>query len=61
MYKPEFEEHLGIFEGKLNEFKENPAQRDIRFDDYCKFMAHISGVYKEQIAEYLCSELINLL
>jgi len=24
-------------------------------------MAHISGVYKEQIAEYLCSEIINLL
>ena len=61
MYKPEFEEHLGIFETKLNEFKENPAQRDQRFDDYCKFMAHISGVYKEQIAEYLCSEIINLL
>ena len=30
-------------------------------DEYFKFMAHISGVYKEELAEYLCNELINLL
>ena len=30
-------------------------------DEYFKFMAHISGVYKEELAEYLCNEYINLL
>jgi len=30
-------------------------------DDYFKFMAHISGVYKEDLAEYLCNEFINIL
>ena len=30
-------------------------------DDYIKFMAHISGVYKEELAEYLSTEVINVL
>jgi protein SDA1 len=45
----------------LTEFKENPAKRDERMDDYLKFMAHISGVYKEELAEYLSQEIINML
>lgn len=30
-------------------------------EDYCKFMAHISGVYKDDVADFLCQEMINLL
>jgi len=30
-------------------------------DEYFKFFAHISAVYKEELAEYLCNEFINLL
>ena len=43
------------------EFKENPAKKDEKMNDYFKFMAHISGVYKEELAQYLSQEVINLL
>jgi len=46
------------------EFKENPAKRDDYFEDYLKFFAHISGVsgvYKDELADFLSQEMINLL
>lgn len=52
---------FAIFQKKLAEFKENPAKRDEQMDDYFKFLAHISGVYKEELAEYLSNEIINML
>lgn len=61
MYKEEFKEHLAIFKGKLSEFKESPARRDEQLEDYLKFMAHISGIYRDDVADYLCSELLDLL
>lgn len=42
-------------------FKENPAKKDDKLDEYFKFFAHISGVFKEDLAEYLSTEYINLL
>ena len=45
----------------LEGFKENPAKRDEKFEEYLKFMAHISGVYKEDLAEFLSTEIINVL
>lgn len=61
MYRKDFGRHLEVFQSKLAEFKENPAKNDAQFDEYIKFMAHISGVYKEDLADYLSSEVINLL
>ena len=61
MYKKEFLTQFGIFQKKLTEFKENPAKKDDQIDQYFKFMAHISGVYKEELAEYLSNEIINML
>lgn len=61
MYKEEFREHLAIFKGKLSEFKESPAKRDEQLEDYLKFMAHISAIYRDEVADYLCTELLNML
>ena len=64
MFKKEFYKHLEAFQEKLAEFKENPAKRDDHLEDYLKFMAHISGVhgvYKDELAEYLSQEIMNLL
>jgi hypothetical protein len=64
MFKKDFRDQLAIFQEKLAEFKENPAKRDDRLEDYFKFMAHISGVkgvYKETLQDYLSTEIINLL
>lgn len=61
MYKPEFTRHLEIFQKRLAAFKESPGKNDPEMDEYFKFMAHISGVYKEELAEYLTNEFINLL
>ena len=64
MFQKEFYKHLEDFKGKLLEFKENPAKRDDYFEDYLKFFAHISGVhgvYKEELADFLSQEMINLL
>lgn len=30
-------------------------------DEYFKFLAHISGVYKDELADYLSNEIINML
>ena len=61
MYKKEFLTQFGIFQEKLKEFKENPAKKDERMDDYFKFLAHISGVFKDELADYLSNEIINML
>jgi hypothetical protein len=61
MYRVEFINHLEVFQKKLELFKENPAKKDDRIDEYFKFMAHISGVYKEELADLLSSEILNLL
>ena len=61
MYKNEFKNHFEVFQNMLKEFKENPAKRDDRFEEYLKFMAHISAVYKEDLAEFLGTEIINVL
>ena len=61
MYKKEFASHFDIFQKMLAAFKESPAKRVEQMEEYLKFMAHISGVYKEDLAEYLCGEIINLL
>ena len=61
MYKDVLKTHLQIFQEKLEAFKENPAKKDDRLEDYCKFMAHVSGVYREDVADLLCHELIDLL
>ena len=53
--------HFGIFQEKLKEFKLNPAKKDTDLIDYFKFMAHVSGVYQKQIANFLSTEMINLL
>jgi len=47
MYKQEFRVHFGLFADKLKEFKENPARKDQEIIDYFKFLAHVSGVYRE--------------
>lgn len=60
-YKPEFKVHFGIFQNKLKEFKENPARKDQDLIDYFKFMAHISAVYQNQLAQFLSNEMLNLL
>ena len=61
MYKQEFLTQFALFQKKLEEFKENPAKKDEQMDEYFKFMAHVSGVYKEDLAEYLSNEIINML
>lgn len=61
MYRGEFKSHLELFQAKLAVFKESPAKKDDQLDEYFKFFAHISGVYKEELADYLCNEFINLL
>jgi hypothetical protein len=38
---------LNIFVEKLKELKENPAKKDQELIDYFKFMAHVSGVYRQ--------------
>ena len=54
LYRDILKTHLEIFKEKLDEFKENPAKKDEKLEDYCKFMAHISGVYRDDIADMLC-------
>ena len=61
MYKKEFLNQFAIFQKKLDEFKANPAKKDEQMDDYLKFLSHISGTYKEELAEYLSNEIINML
>ena len=61
MYRGEFKSHLEVFHGKIAAFKENPAKKDEQLDEYFKFFAHISSVYKEDIADYLCNEFVNVL
>ena len=61
MYRVEFANHLEVFQQKLELFKENPAKKDDRMDEYFKFLAHVSGVYKEELSEFLSSEILNLL
>jgi len=64
MFQKEFYKQLEDFKGRLIEFKENPAKRDDQFEDFLKFLAHISGVsgvYKEELADFLSQEMINLL
>lgn len=64
MFKKDFRDQLAIFQELLAEFKENPAKRDDKLEEYFKFMAHISGVvgvYKETLKDYLSTEIINLL
>ena len=61
LYKQEMQEHLAILKEKLEHFKEQPGSRDTTLEDYVKFMAHISGIYRENLADYLSTELINLL
>lgn len=39
----------------------NPAKKETDFMDYLKFMAHVSGVYRQQVANYLSTEILNLL
>lgn len=60
-YKKEFGVHFKIFQEKLKEFKLNPAKRETDFVDYLKFMAHVSGVYRANVANFLSTEIINLL
>jgi hypothetical protein len=45
----------------LELFKENPAKKEDEMVEYFKFMAHISGVYKEELADYLSNEMLNIL
>ena len=61
MYRKEMEEHLQIFKDKMGVLKENPGKKSDEIDEYLKFMAHISGVYKSELADFLCNEFINLL
>ena len=61
MYKKEFNNHLEVFQQKLELFKENPAKKEDEMIEYFKFMAHISGVYQEELAEYLSNEMLNIL
>lgn len=61
MYKKEFLTQFSVFQTKLQEFKENPAKKDDQMDEYFKFLAHISGVYKDELADYLSNEIINML
>jgi len=61
MYRREFKAHIEVFITKLKELKENPAKKDQQMLDYFKFMAHVSGVYRAQIANFLATEMINLL
>lgn len=64
MFTVEFRKHLEDFKSKLDEFKENPAKRDDKFEDYLKFFAHISGVngiYKDELNPFLSDEIMNLL
>ena len=60
-YKKEFRVHFKIFVDRLREFKLNPAKKEVVFIDYLKFMAHVSGVYRQQVATFLSTEILNLL
>lgn len=61
MYRKEFSNHLEVFQQKLELFKENPAKKEEEMVEYFKFMAHISGVYQEELAEFLSNEMLNIL
>jgi protein SDA1 len=61
MFKKEFENQFGIFQGKLTEFKESPGKKDEHLEEYFKFMAHISAVYRGDLVTFLSNEYINLL
>jgi protein SDA1 len=61
MYRREFRAHLDIFVVKLKELKENPAKKSDEMVEYFKFMGHVSGCYRDQIANFLSTEMINLL
>jgi hypothetical protein len=52
---------LQIFKDKLTEFKENPAKKSDEVEEYLKFLSHVSGVFKEEVVEFLSSELLNML
>ena len=60
-YRLEFAAHFKVFVEKLDAFKENPAKKDTTMMDYFKFMAHISGVYQQQLAAFLTTGLLNIL
>jgi len=60
-YRKEFKAHFKIFVDKMREFKLNPGKKDQHIIDYLKFMAHVSGVYKQQLAGFLSQEMLNLL
>lgn len=60
-YRKEFKIHFNIFTEKLREFKLNPAKKSTDLIDYFKFMAHISGAYRQQLASFLSTEMLNLL
>lgn len=60
-YKKEFSVHYNIFAEKLKDFKLNPARKDQEIIDYLKFMAHVSGVYRQQIGATVSNEMLNLL
>ena len=53
--------HYNIFTEKLKDFKLNPARKDQEIIDYLKFMAHVSGVYRQQIGAVISNEMLNLL
>jgi len=61
LYKVEFETHFQRFQAQLTKFKESPAKKDEELEEYFKFMAHISGVYKGELVEFITNEYINLL
>ena len=60
-YRKEFGVHFNIFTEKLKDFKENPAKKNQEIIDYLKFMAHVSGVYRQQIGAVVSNEMLNLL
>jgi hypothetical protein len=47
VYRKEFRAHLDIFVGKLKELKESPSKKDKEMEEYFKFMAHVSGCYRD--------------
>jgi protein SDA1 len=42
-------------------FKESPGKKDDYLEEYFKFFSHISNVYRDVLADFLCNEFINLL
>ena len=61
MYRAEFKEHFDILKEKLVQFKESPGKRDEQLEEYLKWAAHISGIYRQDIADYMCNELLTIL